>query len=128
MNILSHHPSAAHDLIIHEMLGSNSIGYALESSASMLIYVKMALIQESSLRLQSRPADSKSHHHRVSPLMQMQQLVSSFSTSSPRSNYFFWLFGFTRKKNQTYIPCTGLRGKGYSFLKMQAFLFYLGPK
>ena len=53
---------------------------------------------------------SKSHHHQrpsivhqmVSMawlmLMQMQQLVSGFSASSQRSNYFFWLFGFTGKK------------------------------
>ena len=38
MNILSHHPSVAQDLTFHDKPGSNSIGYALESGASILIY------------------------------------------------------------------------------------------
>ena len=56
-------------------------------------YVEMGPIQESSLRLRSRPTDNKSHHHGVPPIpstkmvcmallmlmqMQMQQLVNGY--------------------------------------------------
>ena len=54
VNISPYHPRAAQDQPFHGKPGSNSIVYALELGASM--------------RLQSRPADSKSHHRGISPL------------------------------------------------------------
>ena len=96
---------------LHDRPGSNSIGYALENGASILI-CRDGPIQESGLSLRSSPADSKLRHHRVPPLsstnmvsmawlmlMQMQQLVSGFSASSQRSNYFFLCFTRKKKKN-----------------------------
>ena len=71
------------------------------SRALQCWYVEKGLIQESNLRLRSRPADSKSHHQRVPPLlptkwspwldwgwcrlrlMQMQQLVSGLLIWTP---------------------------------------------